>query len=244
MTKFLPKFLPKYLLSALMTSTLIVSAHAAIPVIDSANLAQANKIADNTRQILDADKKIMEFTQKTLEAVTGDRSSDAQGDIAKMSLGSGFSMGKAPSLGSVITGGSLSFSGMGSGSQDLVSKLIMGLQLVKTISGLINGQSFAGDQAYQNQVNSAATITGLIDSTQGAVKSRSDAFTQGGQKIGQAKDLKGSIDQNSQIQVQNGLAVNELTGVTNTAVAAVNQQNLDYIKRMSDVTRASHFKPQ
>jgi len=40
-----------------------------------------------------------------LQAVTGDRSSLAQGSLAQMALGGGFSMGQAPSLGSVISGG-------------------------------------------------------------------------------------------------------------------------------------------
>ena len=46
-----------------------------------------------------------------------------------MALGGGFSMAQAPSLGSVISGGALSFAGMGSASQNIVSTLINGLQL-------------------------------------------------------------------------------------------------------------------
>src|SRR5579859_7303548 len=86
---------------------------AQVPVLDSANLAKAEQIATSTQQILTSDQQILQFTQKTLQAVTGDRSSQAQGSLAQMALGGGFSMAQAPSLGSVISGGTLSFAGMG-----------------------------------------------------------------------------------------------------------------------------------
>ncbi|MGP2408019.1 hypothetical protein ACTUM1_15885, partial [Listeria monocytogenes] len=73
------------------------------------------------------------------------------------------------------------------------------------------------------------TLTGLISSTQSAVQKRSQAFTTGGQAIGSAPDLKGSIDQNTQVQIQTGQTINEMTGVVNNAVTAANQANLDRI---------------
>ena len=217
------------------------TAHAQVPVIDSANLTKAQEIATSTQQILAADRQIMQFTQKTLQAVTGDRSSLAQGSLAQMALGGGFSMAQAPSLGSVISGGALSFAGMGAGSQNIVSTLINGLQLVQTLTGLTNGQAHPVDTAYKNSVNVAATLSGLISSTQGAVQSRSSAFTTGSQQIGRAPDLKGSIDQNTQIQVQTGQTINELNGVVNNAAAAANQANLDRIAAESAVARAMKF---
>ncbi len=216
-------------------------AMAQVPTIDNANLAKAQQIANDTKQILSADQQIMQFTQKTLQAVTGDRSSQAQGSLAQMALGGGFSMAQAPSLGSVISGGALSFAGMGAGSQNIVSTLINGLQLVQTITGLANGQSHAVDTAYKNSVNVAATLSGLINSTQSAVQTRSQAFTQGGQQIGKAQDLKGSVDQNTQVQIQTGQTVNELNGVVNNAAAAANQANLDRIAAESAAARAMKF---
>jgi len=214
---------------------------AQVPVIDNANLAKAQQIATDTKSILTADQQIMQFTQKTLQAVTGDRTSQAQGSLAQMALGSGFSMAQAPSLGSVISGGALSFAGMGAGSQNIVSTLINGLQLVQTITGLANGQTHAVDTAYKNSVNVAATLSGLINSTQSAVQTRSQAFTQGEQQIGSAQDLKGSVDQNTQVQIQTGQTVNELNGVVNNAAAAANQANLDRIAAESSAARAMKF---
>ena len=216
-------------------------ARAQVPVIDNANLVKAQQIATSTQAILTADQQIMQYTQKTLQAVTGDRSSTAQGSLAQMALGGGFSMAQAPSLGSVISGGTLSFAGMGSGSQNIVSTLINGLQLVQSITGMTGGQTNPVDTAYLNSVNVAATLSGLITSTQGAVQTRSSAFTQGGQQIGQAPDLKGSVDQNTQVQIQTGQTINELNGVVNNAAAAANQANLDRIAAESAAARAMKF---
>lgn len=221
----------------------MIEARAQVPVIDNANLTKAQEIAISTQQILTSDQQILQFTQKTLAAVTGDRSSQAQGSLAQMALGGGFSMAQAPSLGSVISGGTLSFAGMSSGSQNIVSTLINGLQLVQTITGLANGQTNPVDTAYLNSVNVAATLSGLITSTQGAVQQRSSAFTQGGQQIGQAPDLKGSVDQNTQVQIQTGQTINELNGVVNNAAAAANQANLDRIAAESAAARAMKFTP-
>lgn len=228
-------------IAAFFTALGLAPALAQVPVIDNANLQKAQQIASDTGKILEADQQIMQFTQKTLQAVTGDRSSQAQGSLAQMALGGGFTMAQAPSLGSVISGGALSFAGMGAGSQNIVSTLINGLQLVQTITGLANGQSHAVDTAYKNSVNVAATLSGLINSTQSAVQTRSQAFTQGGQEIGKAQDLKGSVDQNTQVQIQTGQTVNELNGVVNNAAAAANQANLDRIAAESAAARAMKF---
>ena len=217
------------------------SARAQMAVIDNANLSKAQEIATSTQQILSADREIMQFTQRTLQAVTGDRSSQAQGSLAQMALGGGFSMAQAPSLGSVIAGGTLSFAGMGAGAQNMVSSLINGLQLVQTLTGLATGQTHPVDTAYRSSVNVAATLSGLINSTEGAVKNRSAAFTQGGQQIGSAPDLKGSVDQNTMVQIQTGQTINELNGVVNNAATAANQANLDRLAAESAVARAMRF---
>ena len=219
------------------------SALAQVPVNDAANLAKAQEIAVNTQAILTTDREILTNTARTLAAITGDRSSQAQGSLAQMALGGGFSIGSAPNLGSVISGGQLTFTGLGGNAQGIFSSLINGLQLVKSITGLINGSSRPTDQAYQNSVNVAATLTGLVSATQGAVNSRSSAFMSGGQQIGSSPDLKGSVDQNSQIQIQTGQTINELTGVVNNAVTAANQANLDRIAAASAAASAMTYRP-
>jgi hypothetical protein len=228
--------------ATLIVGLAVVSqANAQVPVIDNANLAKAQQIATSTQQILNANQQILQYTQKTLQAVTGDRSSQAQGSLAQMALGGGFSMAQAPSFGSVISGGALSFAGMGAGSQNMVSTLINGLQLVQTITGLASGGTNPADTAYKNSVNVAAALSGLINSTQSAMHQRSQAFTEGGQQIGTAQDLKGSVDQNTQVQIQTGQTINELNGVVNNAATAANQANLDRIAAQSAAARAMKF---
>jgi hypothetical protein len=221
--------------------SIVRGAHAQVPVIDAANLSQSQQTATNTKQILSTDQDILSNVQKTLQAVTGDRSSLAQGPLAQMALGGGFSMGSAPSLGSVISGGPLSFAGLGGDSQQIISSLINGLNLVKTLSGLQG--ALPSDKAYLNSSNTAQLILGLINSTQGTVKSASNAYTTGGQQIGGSPDVKGSIDQNSQIQAQNGQSIVQLNGAVNTAAAAANQANLDRIAALSAAARAMQFRP-
>lgn len=231
----------KIAIVALLASTGIASAQ--VPVFDGSNFQKSTEIANTTQQILETDQQIMEFTKQTLAAVTGQRTSEA-GQLANMALGSGFQMGQAPSFGSILSGGAMSFAGLGSSSQGIVSQLINGLQLVQTLSGLLNGEKTAFDQSYSTSVNMATTLSGLVDSTQGAISTRSQAFTSGAQQIGTAQDLKGSIDQNSQIQVQTGQTVNELIGVMNGAVAASNQENLDRLAAQSQAVRALQYNPQ
>ncbi len=217
------------------------AAHAQVPVLDGANLQKSTEIATTTNDILTASRDIMQNTRATLEAVTGDRTGQA-GQLASMALGGGFSMGQAPSLGSVLSGGPLSFEGMG-GSQAMVTQLINSLQLVQSLSGLLNGQRTGNDQGYQNSVNLAATMAGLVTSTEGAIQQRSQAFGAGGQQIGTARDLKGSVDQNTMVQIQTGQTINELTGVVNNAVAATNQQNLERLQLLSSTSRAMSVTP-
>ena len=230
------------MLASCVASLLLVhGARAQVAVIDAANLTQSQQTATNTKQILSTDQNILSNVQKTLAAVTGDRSSLAQGSLSQMALGGGFSMGSAPSLGSVISGAGLSFAGLGGNSQQIISSLISGLNLVKTLSGLQSG--LPSDKAYLNSSNTAQLILGLINSTQGTVKSASNAYTSGASQIGGAPDVKGSIDQNSQIQAQNGQSIVQLNGAVNTAAAAANQANLDRIAALSAAARAMQFRP-
>ena len=135
------------------------------------------------------------------------------------------------------SGGILSFAGMGQGAQENISKLINAMQLVKSISGLADDDRREFDKTYESFVNVTATVMGLVDSTQGAIATRSDSYVEGAGKIGGAKDLKGSIDQNSQLQAQNGITINELIGTVNTATMAINQQNLDDIAKQSALSK-------
>jgi hypothetical protein len=203
---------------------------AQVPVIDGANLTQTSQTARNTGEIKQSTGQILETVRKTLQAVSGDRSGDAQGQLSQIALGQGFNAGQAPSLGNVLSGGSLGFGGLSGDAQRTVSTLINGLQLVNSISGLMNGKKTTSDQSYMSGVNTAATLSGLIAATQAATQTRTSAFTGAGNRLGSARDIKGSIDQNTQVQVQTGQTVNELIGVMNNVVTA---QNIQVLQRLA-----------
>jgi hypothetical protein len=213
-----------------------------VPVIDGANLQKSQEIATTSNDILTTSRDILQNTQRTLQAITGDRTSQSN-PLSSMALGSGFSMSQSPSLGELLSGGPLSLQGMGtSGAQ--VTQMINALQLIQSLSGLQGAARTGNDQGYQNALNMAAALTGMVGATQGAIQGRSSAFTSGGQQIGAAPDLKGSIDQNTQVQIQTGQTINELTGVVNNAVAATNQQNLERLQLLSSTARAMSVSPQ
>ncbi|RVO97608.1 conjugal transfer protein, partial [Sinorhizobium meliloti] len=67
---------------------------------------------------------------------------------------------------------------------------------------------------------------------------------QAGANIGQAKDIKGSIDQNTQLQVQAGLTINELIGVMNGAVSSLQADNQRLLTDISNSKKALTYSDQ
>ena len=238
---------PGRALAAFLASAVFVAvagnASAQDPTIDNANLQQSRITAGNTGEIKKSTSEILETVKKTLQAVSGDRSSDAQGQLSQIAVGQGFNAGQAPSLGNVLSGGNLGLGGLSGDAQRMVSTLVNGLQLVKSISGLMNGNKTTSDQAYLSGVNTAATISGLIAATQAAAQSRTGAFSAAGNSLGSARDIKGSIDQNTQIQVQTGQTINELIGVMNNVVTAQNIQVLQRLAAESATSQVMTYDP-
>jgi Type IV secretion system proteins len=210
-----------FLLSALF---LIEPASAQVPVIDNATLTQATQTARNTAQIMDSNQAILQTVNKTLAAVTGNRSMTS---LSSIGLGDGFTMSSVPSLSSILGGGGISMAGLGQYGT-LASQIINSLNLVKSLTG-VTGSSMPTDQAWTGAVNTAAAITAAIAGSQAASSSRVTAFKGAAGQIGSAQDIKGSIDQNSQLQTQTGLTINELIGtvtLTNSALTAQAEQDL------------------
>ncbi len=196
-------------------------ASAQVPVIDAATLTQATTTAGNTAQIMQSNQQILTATNATLAAVTGARTTGTLGSAA---IGGGFSMTSAPSLGSLLGGSSMSWGSLGAFGTS-ASTIISGLNLVATLSGAAKPLS-GSDQAYSGAVNTAAALTGIVQGAQSAATARTAALTGAGGLIGTAPDIKGSIDQNSQAQIQTALTINEAIGAINSTNAALNAQQL------------------
>jgi hypothetical protein len=211
--------------------TLPASALADVPVIDRTNYEVAKKTADTTNQILDTNKNILTTVEDTLKAVTGDRGSTA-GPLKNLAIGNGFSVSAVPSFDSILKDGVPNFGSMSGDITKAATVFINGLQLVKSLSGKENS-SFSGDKSYEQLVNTVLGVSALINGSQQAIETRRSAFEQAGSQIGTAQDIKGSIDQNTQLQVQSGLTLNEMIGVMNGAVTSLQAENQ---RRLTDIS--------
>lgn len=212
------------------------AAHAQMAVHDNPTFMQAQQTASNTAQIMNSNERILNTVNETLAAVTGSRST---GSLSSMGLGGGFQMSSVPELGSLLGGGSLSMNGLGSYGA-LASDIINGLNLVKTLTG---GSSAATptDQAYSGAVNTSAAVTAAVAGGQAASTARSSAFQGAKGQIGSSADIKASVDQNSQIQTQTGLTINELIGSVNLTNASLNAQQQQDLAAQSKLSNMMSF---
>ncbi|MBP2450091.1 type IV secretion system protein [Rhizobium mongolense] len=232
----------RVILTAYSVAALASSALAQVPVIDGANLEIAQRTSKTTDDILGTNKEVLKTVQETLQAVTGDRGSDAN-QMQNLAVGNGFSVSQMPSFDSLMSGGVPNFGGMGGDVAKVATTFINGLQLVKNLSGQ-SGSSFSGDKSYEEMVNTVLGVAALVTGSQQAVQTRRSSFEQAGANIGQAKDIKGSIDQNTQLQVQAGLTINELIGVMNGAVSSLQADNQRRLTDISNSKKALSYSDQ
>jgi hypothetical protein len=214
------------------------NAFSQVPVIDSATLTQATQTAQNTAQIMNTNQQILTTVNQTLSAVTGTRTTST---LSSLGLGSGFSMSSVPGLSSLLGGGGISMAGLGQYGS-LASSIINSLNLVRTLTGT-SSASMPTDQAWTGAVNTAAAITAAIAGAQAASTTRSSAFQGAAGQVGTAQDIKASIDQNSQLQTQTGLTINELIGSVNLTNAALNAQAQQDLAAQAKVSRMYSFDP-
>ncbi|EHK53229.1 conjugal transfer protein [Mesorhizobium alhagi CCNWXJ12-2] len=231
----------KRLFVVLMTSgAAVLPAAADIPVIDKTNYAVAKETADTTSKILDTNKGILTTVEETLKAVTGDRGSDA-GSLKDLAIGNGFSVSSVPTFDSLPQNGVADFGPMGSDIAQAATLFINGLQLVKSLSGKDNS-SLASDKSYQELMKTVLGVSALITGSHQAVETRRTALENAGQGIGQAEDIKGSIDQNTQLQVQTGLTLNEMIGVLNGGVQSLHAENQRRLTDISNTRKALTYE--
>lgn len=226
-------------ISVAAMAVLVMPATAQVPVIDRENLSIARDTANTTNEILETNKEMLTTVEDTLKAVIGDRSS-VQQPMQDLAVGSGFSVGSMPDFSSIMSGGVPNF---GSGNDDIAtfaSLFINGMKLVKSLSGEENS-GFAGDKSYEQLMNTVMGVSALVKGTQEGVTTRRDSFDQASQQIGKAEDIKGSIDQNTQLQVQAGLTINELIGVMNGAVSSLQADNVRTLTDISNTTKGLEY---
>lgn len=231
----------KRALTAFFGSALTAMPAAAdIPVIDKTNYAVARETADTTSKILDTNKDILTTVEETLKAVTGDRGGEA-GSLKDLAIGNGFSVSSVPSFDSLLQNGIPDFGSMGGDVTQAATLFINGLQLVKSLSGKENSQ-LSSDKSYEELLKTVMGVSALITGSRQAVETRRNALESAGQRIGQSEDIKGSIDQNTQLQVQTGLTLNELIGVLNAGVQSLHAENQRKLTDMSNTRKALQYE--
>jgi len=228
------------LTALLMLGAGAMPAGADIPVIDKTNYAVARDTAEKTGKILDTNKEILTTVEETLKAVTGDRGSDA-GSLKDLAIGNGFSVSSVPSFDQILKSGIADFGGLDPKVVEAATLFINGLQLVRSLSGKENS-SLASDKSYEELLKTVMGVSALINGSHQAVETRRSALESAGAGIGQAEDIKGSIDQNTQLQVQTGLTLNEMIGVMNGAVQSLHAQNQRHLTDMSNTRKALQYE--
>ncbi|TAN00017.1 MAG: conjugal transfer protein, partial [Rhizobiaceae bacterium] len=180
------------------------SAIAQIAVIDGANLDIARQNAKNTNSIMDSNKDILEKSEQILQSLTGSR--DGSLGIGQMGFGGNMSIAQAPSFGSILNGGTLSFGGLSPEIQKIAGAVINGLQLVKQLQQVGGNENSAINTAYSGSVNVASLLSALTSQASQGVTQREQSLQSASGQIGQSEDVKGSVDQNTRMQLENARA--------------------------------------
>lgn len=174
--------------------------------IDTKNISKkSDNISDNT-------DKILETVKKTLEAITGDRKQDTNTKTAA-----------APSADEVFANIDRALDALKDASDGIK---------VQYEQRVTKDNKTNTDPLIENVSRTTTDMSSFIKATLGALKIRRLNYNNISQTIGATKDIKGSIDQNSQIQVQNGLLLNELSGINNNILAS---QQSDTRNRASNI---------
>ncbi|MEN0117811.1 MAG: conjugal transfer protein [Agrobacterium cavarae] len=211
-------------IAAAVAIVFVSQAYAQVPVKDADNIAVSKEIEKLSSRIRDDTSIVKDNTTKTLAAITGDRTQDAS-QFAKLATGNGFTMGQAPDFSTVLSSNAAVFGGIGGQFQNTAAKLINGLNLVKMVVDTVKGGELSGaNQAYSQGVNALTTLTALTDAMNSATKDRQNSFMQATQQIGTAQDLKGALEQNTQMVLQGNQTANEAVGSLNNQVMLLNQQ--------------------
>jgi Type IV secretion system proteins len=215
--------------------------NAQIAVIDGANLDVARENAENTNSIMKSNDDILEKSKEILQALSGTRNGSL--GIGQQGLGGGMSIASAPSFGSVLNGGTLSFGGLGGQAQQIAGAVINGLQLVKQLKAVIEGEDPGTvNSLYSGSVNTSALLAALTQQASQGVTTREQSLRSATGQIGQAENVKGSVDENTRMQLETARSINELIGVQNGAVSALNEDLKFRLTQQSQVQKLLQFK--
>ncbi len=218
------------------------SAVADVPVIDKTNLAVAKKNAENTGAIMNTNADILEKTRAILGALSGGR--DGSMGMAATGLGGDLSVSSVPSIPSMMNGGkTLSFGALGADTRNVAAALINGLRLVKQVKAIIDGEDAgAMNNAFSGAVNTVALLSALSEQASKGAAQREQSLQSTTGEIGAAEDVKGSVDANTRMQLETARTINELIGVSNGAVSALNSDMQMRLTQQSETAKMLRYE--
>ncbi|MCA1371050.1 conjugal transfer protein [Bradyrhizobium sp. BRP14] len=231
----------KSTLAVIAGLTVSTPALADVPVIDNANLVIAKKNAENTGKIMNTNTDILEKTKEILGALSGSR--DGSMGMSTLGLSGNMSISAAPSFSSIMNGGTLSFGGLDANSQNIAATLINGLQLVKQVKAVVDDEDTgAMNTAFSGAVNTATLLSALTQQATQGVTEREQSLQSATGQIGSAEDVKGSVDANTRMQLETARTINELIGVSNGAVSALNTEMQMRLTQQSETAKMLQYK--
>ncbi len=163
-------------------------------------LTKNTEIRTDTENILKKATKISEDLAKTLEAITKPRTPDTTTQTAAQTTGDD------------------DFTRM----EKTIDALILYSDGIKQQyeTRITKDNKSNKDPLVENVSRTTTDISSFVKGTLALLKIRKKNYIAMAQNIGQTKDIKDSIDQNSEIQAQNGLLLNELAGISNNMLAS------------------------
>ena len=121
--------------------------------------------------------------------------------------------------------------------------MISGLQLVKQLKAVIQGEDpGAVNSLYSGSVNASALLAALTQQASQGVTTREQSLQSATGQIGQSENVKGSVDENTRMQLETARSINELIGVQNGAVSALNEDLKFRLTQQSQVEKLLQFK--
>jgi hypothetical protein len=230
----------RFLVITAMVMQVATPVVAQMRVIDNANLGVANRTAETTDKILETNREVRTTVEDTLKAVTGDRAGVASA-LQRLAVGNGFSVSQLPGLDKILSAGGTDFGSVDGAVSGTATNFLNGLKLLQNLSGQ-KQSTLSSDKSYEELMKTVLAVATLTTGAQQAVTARRGALEQAGSMIGKAEDVKGSLDQNTQLQVQSGLTINELIGVMNGVAQSLQAQNQRRLTDMSNSKKALTYK--
>ena len=100
----------------------------------------------------------------------------------------------------------------------------------------------AMNNAFSGAVNTMALLSALTQQATKGVSQREQSLQSATGQIGSAEDVKGSVDANTRMQLETARTINELIGVSNGAVSALNTEMQMRLTQQSETAKMLQYK--